>query len=369
MKFFILFLLLPLNAWSLTGKKEIQFLEKKVCRRLQNIPSTIFSKTFLHEPGLEAAQDVFSSLYERFGECKSVKEGAEGVNFFFSEAKVPLRFRWGNDKIDSFEIGSAKFPNDSLKKIEKRLEKMQGEYSFYSEKEGKKNFSFQENRKLPVGRSGEVYLLSLLEGLAQDKKIKYSDSIAIREEDRSESSGILVDWPVGTFASIDSLRYFMVVQNDSMAADILFRFIGKKTLQSLAKNPVTNKEYERVMQLPMKDFFKYVPEAKAEFKETKQSWKKTKYLGWQFTNKEMCQKVLSLKSDSIFSVASSPIEPENSSKVLYTGNWQEGLSHGTVAWQTKGGSWSCVSLSLNGPEPMDVETFHEVLQRLVDLSQ
>ncbi|MCO5142153.1 MAG: serine hydrolase [Oligoflexia bacterium] len=356
------------SAFSFTGKKEIQFLEKNFCQKIPNVSSSIFSKSFLHEPGIDAAKEMLTGLTERFGKCKKVKEGNEGVYFEFAEARVPFRFRWSDNKIEGFEFGSASYPNDSLDKVEKDLDLMKGEYSYYSFKNGKKKFAARESEKKAVGRSGEIFLLSALEKLIANKKAKLSDSIAIQEADRIESSGILVDWPIGTFVSIDSLRYFMIVQNDAMASDLLFRFIGKSALKELAKKPLSNKEYEDVIRLPLDKFMKEVGADKEQKRLLESDWRRTKFLGWQFSAEEMCKEVIARKADPIFSVATSPLEPKDSEKTLYIGSWQEGISHGTVAWLTKQG-WNCVSLIYNGPEPIDVEGFHEAHQRLMDLSQ
>jgi hypothetical protein len=212
----------------------VAIVQKALCPFQAKAARGLLSHDLLHQLPAEEVEAVFAERARLYGRCKKLEplEGDEWRMLTAEGAALSLELKLdASGKILDFAFGPVDLKEDSIKKIEEFGRKVFPRFSHFVEEEGKEIASHQKELPLNVGKSAQLFLLTALEKRVEEGELRLDGAVALDADFFRLAFGPLKLWPAGTKLSIDSLKSFMMIENDTAAADLLLGVVGRERVE------------------------------------------------------------------------------------------------------------------------------------------
>jgi len=223
------FLLSP-GVWA--KAPSAAYLQKAFCPFERKTAKELLSQELLHQLSLTEVAEIFEERARLYGECQKLEPRGKDWRMLTASAVLSIELKFSAaGKVTDFAFGAVELKEDSLKKIEEFGRKAFPRFSFFLEEEEKELASVQSDLPLNVGKSAQLFLLTSLQKRIEKGELKPESTVTLDPALFRLAFGPLKLWPEGTKLSIDSLKGFMMIENDTIASDLLQKAVGRAKIE------------------------------------------------------------------------------------------------------------------------------------------
>ena len=115
----------------------------------------------------------------------------------------------------------------NIDRLLERLAGLPGRASAFVSHNGEMIHALRPDVKLGVGAAFKLAVLAELKKDIAAEKRSWTDTVALKETDRSLPTGYLQDWPVGAPLNLYTLAALMISKSDNTATDMLMDVVGR----------------------------------------------------------------------------------------------------------------------------------------------
>lgn len=274
-----------------------------------------------------------------------------------------------NQKVRGLWFGNATAFSDKLLVVAEEFKKLSGQSSVLLLKNNKAEIlAYNQNKPMAVDSSANLLLLKLLKDRVKKTKLNWSSPIKLNKSlavPTAWNGGRLNQWPDKSPVTVQTLATFTQAYSDDTAAAHIFSILGRKRLEKESprnKPYLSPVEFYKVQGSLADDYgAKKIGEKRKYVKSmAKKSWNDLAVIekpfhmnsiGWQFTTKELCNLIYSLRKEAFSSV---------NSGLAQTGGWRYasfimGRAPGVLQYTQllrpqKSKDHYCVSVTWNDPD-------------------
>ena len=279
---------------------------------------------------------------------------------------------------------------DSLAQILTELEALSGATALTVREDGALPLvAYHSTEPLAVGSTFKLAILKTLVDRVAAGKARWSDTLALREEQVSLPSGMLQDWPAGAPLTLHTLATLMVSISDNTATDLLLAHLGREAVE--LASPARNRPFLSTREMftlksrgneALAERYAQAPEAErrkilARLADPPHSRlqphtepRHVRDIEWFFSTDELCTLMLSLKAADVLGVNRGLVAKDSWARtVRYKGGSEPGVLNLTHALQRRPGDpWYCVSATWNDPDGhLDEEAFSSLVVRAINV--
>lgn len=245
--------LLLCAACSIASAQTTAKLPPEVSTRLDQIAALLssqevdcrelFTPGFLQQVPEPKVRQIVAVYYNSCGKVVSQRVlSVEGliahVEFITSGSKsytVKLSVESKSGKVAGLLLSSPEPVVKSLKELTAMMAKLPGTAAMLVVRHGKDKpqtlASLNADKPLAIGSTFKLYVLAELGRRANDKTLRWKDTIELQPLCRSYPSGTLQDWPAGAPLTCHTLASLMISQSDNTATDQLIHFLGREAVE------------------------------------------------------------------------------------------------------------------------------------------
>jgi hypothetical protein len=371
------------------GAGEELRLQKALCPFNQKAAEAIFHKDAHDGITADEVKEAFRQLTTFYGKCESIRTAGPGSFLIrFRDADLPLMATFGrNRRVLRFEPGQLSFRNDSWEKITAFARQHLHHASLHLERDGRSVAGLEPDKPLNVSRSAQVFLLKAVHQKVKEKALKWTDLVRLDADTQSVSFGLLHSWVQGTHLTLDSLRNFVMIENDATAADLLLKAVGRDAVEKQGKNLapfLSHRELALLMGAEAGELDgverKGLPRLAARLGEgggvpdfPDERFDLIGNVGWFASTKELCVALIAVRDDPALRISARSLgEAERLGgewgRVVALQARDPGIAQATVAFEPRsGGKPYCFALTVNRAEPFDEMAFSDLTVRIYEL--
>lgn len=395
----ILLILTFLSQIAFAGLQEqADFICSQVIEKPNFKAEDHFSKSFLARVDYNRLVSIFQNIYADDGTCKKAAIYSNlpllsKVELTTNTAHQRLRLSFDENGLITSLLYDGRDKShirvNDINSIPQTLNQLGGISSVkvYDLTNQRSVYDYKSNERLALGSEFKLYVLSYLNDLILNKKMSWSDQIALQDDLKSLPSGKMWQLPAGTQFSLQQYAENMISISDNTATDHLINLLGRQNIQNsmvgfnsyLQDNSplMTTMDMFRSRTLKEDQVNQYVQSNESdrllildnlkksmsfnEVAEKLSDWSQPRYINkmeWFASTDDICKTISKIKiqadqDKTIYDILSknTPFiwteKDQNFSYAGYKGGSEEGVITMTYLLKLKNQKWICLSMGVN----------------------
>jgi hypothetical protein len=379
--------LLPL-AWA--KAPPLSVLSSALCPFSPKAAKAILSHELLHQLPAAEVKAIFEERAKLYGKCERLEPAGEHWRLVTADgSKLALEMEFnGAGKITDFAFGAVELEGDSLKKVEEFGRRAFPRFSYFLSEDEKEIASSQKDLPLNVGKAAQLFLLTALQKRVASGSLKPESVATLEPRLFRLAVGPLKLWPAGTKLSVDSLKSFMLIENDTVAADLLLETVGRERVEEEAAGLKPFLSFQELHALQGEHAPANVPprlkpaeqielarsllaKATAEADFQPMPPKQVGHLGWFASTRALCAALRSLSNEPSLPHTQAAEGTRARLEAHWGGVITVQVREGGVAQSTllaknrRSGKQVCLSVTANGEEEISTSAFDDISDRIL----
>lgn len=357
-----------------------------------------FSKSFLERADYNRLVSIFQNIYADDGACKKAAiysnlPQLSKVELTTNTAHQRLRLSLDENGLITSLLYDGRDKShiriNDINSIPQTLNQLGGISSVkvYDLTNQRSVYDYKSNERLALGSEFKLYVLSYLNDLILNKKISWSDQMALQDDLKSLPSGKMWQLPTGTKSSLQQYAENMISISDNTATDHLINLLGRQNIQNsmvgfnsylhdnsplmmtmdlFRSRTLAEDQVNQYVQSNESDRLLILDNLKKsmsfnEVAEKLSDWSQPRYINkmeWFASTDDICKTILKIKIQSdqdktIYDILSknTPFiwteKDQNFSYAGYKGGSEEGVITMTYLLKLKNQKWICLSMGVN----------------------
>ncbi|MEM1317253.1 MAG: serine hydrolase [Pseudomonadota bacterium] len=338
-----------------------------------------FAPSFLRVIDARSVRLAVQNLRRKYGPLVEVTGKAPRFSIATKSHTIPVVLRRDpKGQIVQLSIRTPSLRVADIGKLLERLDGLPGTASAFISRNGEMTHALRAGTKLGVGSAFKLaVLLELKKDMAAGSR-RWSDTVVLKETDRSLPTGTLQDWPTGAPLTLQTLASLMISTSDNTATDMLIDVVGRDRVAvaldsdtllktrdffQLKANPLeanawrNNDTARRKHQLEM---LATLPLPPVEAVQTPRQ----PDVEWPVSTRHLCSIMEDLGNDEIAAIEPGFATSGFWDHVTYKGGSTTGVLNLTHR-VTKGNDAWCVSLTWNGDSGQSATALNEITASLL----
>ncbi|MEL6319852.1 MAG: serine hydrolase [Cyanobacteria bacterium J06626_14] len=212
--------------------------QQRVLERLfttSEVSADWFIPSFLEQIPVAQIQDVLTDISTQLGAFQNVQETADGFAIRFSRGTVPAQIRLEEDgRIAGLFFEPASIPID-LDEAIAVIESSPYETSVLVTQDDETLVDLNADQALAVGSAFKLSVLAALNQQINSGLLTWDTVVELQPDLKSLPSGLMQDWPDGSFVTVDTLAKLMIALSDNTATDVLIQSVGREAVEAMAE--------------------------------------------------------------------------------------------------------------------------------------
>lgn len=332
------------------------------------VPADLFSDTFLSQIPATQWPPLRESVTGPLGTFVRAS-GSNGVyvaTYTHGTLKVLIHLD-GAGKIDMLILREALVSGGSLDEALGRLRALSGAVSYIVLDGGREIAAYNQGSALAVGSAFKIAALNALRDEIASGKRRWSDVVQLQPAWKSLPSGVLQNWPDGSYLTLQTLATEMISVSDNTAADAVLHIVGRDISRYADSNVpfLTTREMfqlktsgasaqrERYRNGNVSQRAALLSELdRHALPNVDQLDLKAAYadIEWHYTNRRLCALMAGVRDLPLMSVNPGLASPARWKHIAFKGGSDAGVISMTTALESRGGKRYCVSATWNDPQ-------------------
>ncbi len=350
----------------MAGEAEIARLEHLF--RAPEQAGSQFSKSFLAAVPADKVSEIVKQMIDSLGTPQAIVQDGEDYTVETETHAIPTKVTLDSDGlIDGLLFEPPVALTASLEETLQKLASLADTVSYLVEVDGAPRYEHDADRPLAVGSAFKLGVLMVLADDIAAGRRRWGDVERLAEGDRSLPSGDLRLYPIGSPFTLHTLAAEMIARSDNTATDTLIRVVGAERVAEmlgldtllttralfqlkadklLADAYISGSADDRkaiLKQLSDRDL-PPVAAASSPYRPD---------LEWMIPVRRLCGLAIALSDLDVFEINPGPVRPGSWQRVAYKGGSETGVLNLTAALTGNDGRTHCLSVTLNGGEPID----------------
>jgi len=264
------------------------------------------------------------------------------------------------------------------------LDAFGGSVAYVVERDGATIAQRNADEPLAVASAFKLSVLAALRNEIDGRRRSWSDVVALDPSWKSLPSGILQDWPDGSFVTLQTLSTLMISLSDNTAADALIAVLGRETIEPYAFDNIPLLTTREVLTLKS-----------AGAASLRRRWRKSGIpqrramlsaidavpigaimeagvqpadldVEWHYGTRQLCALMRDVADLPLMSVEPGPAVPGDWLRVAYKGGSDAGVVNMTSVLTARDGTTYCVSATANDLRgTIDANAFRNAYARVI----
>ncbi len=194
-----------------------------------------FAPAFLAQVSVAQLQQVVDGVKAKVGAYRSIAahpDGSYTVTFTGGTVQAQIHLD-GQGRIDGLLFTSIQQTHVSRDAALAQMARLPGQVSLLVVSNGATLLSLHPDRALAVGSTFKLAVLTAIQNRIRAGQLHWTDTITLRNSDKSLPSGELQTRPAGSRYSLSDLAAGMISISDNTAANVLIRVAGRAAIDPL----------------------------------------------------------------------------------------------------------------------------------------
>ncbi|BAY83915.1 putative beta lactamase-related protein [Calothrix parasitica NIES-267] len=202
----------------------------------EDVKAEWFASTFLAAVPITQIEIIVSGTKNQLGSYEGVEQESNDYIVNFSQGSVATQIALNSDGQIVGLLLKPSLNINSLSDAIAEFEKLPGKVSFIVKEDSTIIADFNGKTTLAVGSAFKLAILKTLKQQIASGQKSWSDTVTLKNEDKSLPSGILQTWPENSQLTLQTLATLMISMSDNTATDILIKQIGRESIESISSN-------------------------------------------------------------------------------------------------------------------------------------
>ncbi|MEB3212218.1 MAG: serine hydrolase [Leptolyngbyaceae bacterium] len=381
----------PVQVAQIPSSQQPNSSQQQVLERLfttSEAEADWFVPSFLEQILLPQVQMVLTDISNRLGEFQGVEETADGFEVQFSGGTVPAQIRLTADgKIAGLFFEPPAIPI-RIEEAIALLESSPYDTSLIITRDDETLAELNADSPLAVGSTFKLAVLAALKQQIDAGALSWDTVVTLQPEQKSLPSGIIQDWPDGSFITVDTLATLMISVSDNTATDLLMQTVGREAIEALTE---VMDERNQPFLTTRETFILKNPEnawllRRYRNADTEARRRVLEELGdrplpsvnaftgepvaidveWFFSSRQLCSLMDSVAQLPAMQVNPGVANPRNWEHIAFKGGSEPGVLNLTTHLTNEAGHTYCVSATWNSAEqPLNEEMLTQLYQSII----
>ncbi|MEL7243101.1 MAG: serine hydrolase [Cyanobacteria bacterium J06573_2] len=202
----------------------------------EDVKAEWFAPYFLTQVPITQIEFLVNDIKKQLGSYQKIDQDGNDYIVDFSQGSVSTKITLNNQGQILGLWLQPSFKTSSLSDAIAEFEKLPGQVSFLVKEDSEIIADFNGRTSLGVGSAFKLAVLKTLKQQIASGKKSWSDTVTLKNEDKSLPSGILQTWPEDSQLTLQTLATLMISMSDNTATDILIKQVGRESIESISSN-------------------------------------------------------------------------------------------------------------------------------------
>ncbi|MGQ0568393.1 MAG: serine hydrolase [Armatimonadota bacterium] len=194
-----------------------------------------FASSFLAAFPASGVEQIVADLKRTHGPFQRVEEDAGAYLVVLERAVVPTRITLDAEgRIVGLLFQTPRARVTNVEQAVQALRALPGRVGLVVLADGQEQAALNPDVPLAVGSAFKLAVLAALREQIASGQRSWREVVELRPEWKSLPSGILQNWPDGSFLSVQTLASLMISQSDNTATDTLIHLVGRGAVEAAA---------------------------------------------------------------------------------------------------------------------------------------
>jgi hypothetical protein len=352
----------------------------------------LFHQSFLDQVPVPQVKQILDTYRGALGDLEQIVGAAGTYELVFTKGKAPCRITLNSRRqIVGLWFGHWTLFDDSPCSLREEFGRFPGKVSVTLTRNGEELlFTLDSDTPLAVGSAFKLYILQAASESVRAGKLRWEQTVPLRDDRKSLPSGILQNWPARSPLTVRTMANLMISLSDNTATDHLLFLLGREQVEARAPERLrpflsTREMFVLKWGVGPDTRQRYAAAGPAERRQLLEKMagfplKKVAYDGspvmvdeieWHVTTRELCRLMYALRDDPALAINPGLANPAQWSRVGYKGGSEPGVLNFTHLLQPESsGPVYVLSATVNhSDEAIDTSGFALLVSRLMSLIQ